>query len=106
MDLLLAAILIGLLLLILATQCCIIQMLVQVIAIARILLIRQPIHPEEAAIQEANVLAGVGHYLRHPLQETEPPLLQEDAVLQAVQEANGTVLGVPESLQSSGDWKS
>ena len=98
MDPLLAAILIGLLLLVLATQCCIIQVLEQVIATARILLIRQPILREEAAIQEANVLAGVGGYLRHPLQETEPPLLQEGAVLQVVQEANGTVLGVPESL--------
>ena len=97
MDPLLAAIF-GLLLLILATQCCIIQVLEQVIATARILIIRQPIRHEEAAIQEANVLAGVGGYLRHPLQETEPPLLQEGAVLQVVQEANGTVLGVPESL--------
>ena len=32
--------------------------------------------------------------LNYPLQETQPPLLQEEAVLQAVQEASGTCSAV------------
>ena len=98
MDPLLAAILIGLLLLILATQCCIMQELVQVLATTGILLLGQPILQEEAVIHEPNVIGDVGGNLRHPLQETEPPLLQVEALLQAVQEANGIALSISESL--------
>ena len=88
-----------LVLLTLVIQCSLILLLVKALAVARAppafnrADLRHPL--QERAMQangrvELNATANLGY----PVQETEPPLSQEDAVLQAVQEASGVRLGV------------
>ena len=102
MDLtsLLSATLTVLLLLTLVIQCSyLVLALVQTLAAGAPLLFNRAYHrhPLQETAMQANhgwVTLDAAVNFRAPLQETGPPLSQEDAVLQAVQEANGVRLDV------------